>query len=122
MDFEFRHSSFDDSIRAFFSMEHHALGRWFTEELTQESSKILTIESIIAELQSGKRHEWSLIGRTLSLELTQEQALVFDNSLGIESEEDLQDHMNLYDSESTAACGLEDFEQALVSYKTFIGK
>ncbi|RLV60545.1 UPF0231 family protein [Parashewanella curva] len=120
MDFEFRHSTFDDSIHAFFSMEHHALGRWFTEELSQQPDTISKIELVIEELQSGKRHEWKLIGRTLSLELHRDQALIVDNSLGIDCEEDLQEDMNLYDSELTATCGLEDFEQALMSFKSFV--
>ncbi|MGB0894810.1 MAG: YacL family protein [Parashewanella sp.] len=122
MDYEFRHNGLTDGVVAFFSMEHQALGRWFTEELAGNKQKLLEIELAIQAVQSGKQAEWMLVGGEMTLTLSNEQVVVFDNCINFSLDETFEEDMNFYDAESIAKCGLEDFEEALASYHSFLLK
>ncbi|MGL4448480.1 YacL family protein [Shewanella sp.] len=122
MEYEFRRNSLTGTFLACFSMDHEVMGQWFTEELAADPAKIAQVLAKVAELQAGKRDAWQLIGADLTLELDREQARVYANVLGFEQEYELEEAMSLYDAESEAYCGLEDFEQALLSWQAFILK
>lgn len=122
MEYEFRRNSVTGTFLASFSMDHEVLGQWFTEELGPELAKIQQVLDIIREIQTDKRGAWRLVGNDFTLELEREQARVFANTLGFEQEYELEEAMSLYDAESEAYCGLEDFELALLSWQTFIEK
>jgi uncharacterized protein YacL (UPF0231 family) len=53
--------------------------------------------------------------------MNQEDVEVRALSLGMEvDDEELPENTNLYDNESYAECGLEDFQQVLISWQEFI--
>ncbi|MCF1426848.1 MAG: YacL family protein [Shewanella sp.] len=122
MDYEFRRNLLDGSVLALFSMGHEALGRWLSEELGEDKSKLVAVLQAIAELQAGELEQFQLEGRDLTLVLDNEQAVVIANVLGFGLEHELQESMSLYDAESVSACGLEDFQQVLESWQAFWGE
>ncbi|MFB2643611.1 YacL family protein [Shewanella bicestrii] len=122
MEYEFRRNSLTGTYLASFSMDHEVLGQWFSEELGPELAKIQQVLDIIKDIQAGKRDSWRLIGGDLTLELDEEQARIYANALGFEQEYELEEAMSLYDAESEAYCGLEDLEEALLSWYEFVQK
>ncbi|GAM61755.1 hypothetical protein JCM19232_6060 [Vibrio ishigakensis] len=46
--------------------------------------------------------------------------LVQDNALFLQTEHDLEPDFELYDSESYAVCGLEDFEALIQQWQRFV--
>lgn len=120
MEYEFRRNSLTGTYLARFSMDHEVLGQWFAEELGTELAKIQQVLEVIKEIQAGKRGAWRLIGGDLTLDLDEEQARVYANVLGFEQEYELEEAMSLYDAESEAYCGLEDLQQALLSWYEFV--
>ncbi|MCE9685535.1 YacL family protein [Shewanella sp. AS16] len=122
MEYEFRRNSLDGTAIARFSMDHEALGQWFSEELANNSQSYEQICGAMAQLRSGKLNNWRLVGADLTLELDREQARVYANVLGFDEEHDLDESMSLYDAESESYCGLEDFEQALLSWHKFLNR
>ncbi|ASK70516.1 MULTISPECIES: YacL family protein [Shewanella] len=122
MEYEFRRNSLTGTYLASFSMDHEVLGQWFSEELGPELAKIQQVLDIIKDIQAGKRDSWRLIGGDLTLDLDEEQARIYANALGFEQEYELEEAMSLYDAESEAYCGLEDLEEALLSWYEFVQK
>ena len=122
MEYEFRRNSLTGTYLASFSMDHEVLGQWFSEELGPELAKIQQVLDFIKDIQAGKRDSWRLIGGDLTLDLDEEQARIYANALGFEQEYELEEAMSLYDAESEAYCGLEDLEEALLSWYEFVQK
>ncbi|QSX29441.1 YacL family protein [Shewanella cyperi] len=120
MEFEFRRNSLDGSLFANFSMEHEVMGRWFCEELGEDRDGCTRLLAKVAQLQAAGHGEWRQIGRDFTLELDAEQARIFANVLGYDSLDELDEGMSMYDSESEASCGLEDFQHALESWQLFV--
>ena len=122
MEYEFRRNSLTGTYLASFSMDHEVLGQWFSEELGPEFAKITQVLDIIKEIQTGKRVSWRFIGKDITLDLDEEQARIYANALGFEQDYELEEAMSLYDAESEAYCGLEDLEEALLSWYEFVQK
>lgn len=124
MDFEFRRNTLDDSVLAFFSMEHQIIGRWFTEELSTDRAKLLKIKSAMEAVEQRSLGDWRFVGRESTIEITKEQVFVFENCLGfaVDLAEEMEQGFSLYSAESLAYCGFEDFRNALASFEAFLGE
>jgi uncharacterized protein YacL (UPF0231 family) len=120
MEYEFQRNSSTGTLLAEFSMGQEILGFWFVEELGQCSEKYEALCQVIAKLQNNQLKHWSMVGKALSIELEGEQVRVFANELESGEEIELEDAMSLYDGESEAFCGLEDFHRALKNWRLFI--
>ncbi|MCG9713934.1 YacL family protein [Shewanella insulae] len=120
MEYEFRRNTLTGTLVAQFTMDHEIMGLWFVDELGEDKVLIEQIASTIAALQQGRLTEQRFVGKGISLELDEEQARVFANVLEMDEDTALDESMSLYDGESQAFCGLEDFETALKSWQAFI--
>ncbi len=120
MEYEFQRDTLTGTLYADFSMGQEVLGFWFVEELGDSIDKYQAISSAIIKLQSHELKEWRMTGKALSIELDREEVRVSANELDDEQEFDLEESMSLYDGESEAFCGLEDFNLALKNWRTFI--
>ncbi|MBB1268602.1 YacL family protein [Shewanella sp. SR44-3] len=120
MEFEFRRNRLDGTVFAEFSMEHAVLGRWFAQELGKDLLSGQAILAQIQSLQAGKQAQFFQAGKDISLDMDQEQVRVFVNSIDFDEDFELDEDMSLYDMESEAFCGLEDFEQVLRSWLNFL--
>ena len=124
MDFEFRRNTLDDGVVAFFSMDHQIIGRWFTEELSTDRARLQEIKSAMKSVELQTLHEWRLVGRESTIEISKEQVTIYENSLGIDDSltEELEQGFSLYNAESLAYCGFEDFRNALESFEAFLNE
>ncbi|WP_434358432.1 YacL family protein [Parasalinivibrio latis] len=121
MDYEFRRNNLDDSYRAQFSMGHEALGRWLTDEVGRDKEKIQLVLGKLHEMKD-QVSEWRLVGEELTLVLSDNEALVQDNRLFSEGDDDLEDDMHYYDEENIALCGFEDLIDVLEAWQAFLSK
>ncbi|WP_394130583.1 YacL family protein [Shewanella maritima] len=122
MEYEFRRNRLEGTVFAQFSMEHVVLGRWFTEELGADEAHIRHILSQILLLQSGKNQQWHHVGGDLTIDIDREQVRVYVSAIADEQEYELQESMSVYNAESEAYCGLEDFERVLTDWLNFINE
>ncbi|MFV7782571.1 YacL family protein [Shewanella marisflavi] len=120
MEYEFRRNTLTGTLVAQFTMDHEIMGLWFVDELGEDKTLIGQVQEAIAALQQGKIREQRFIGQAVSIELDEELVRVFANVLETEDDTLLDESMSLYDGESQAYCGLEDFEAALNSWQAFI--
>ncbi|QSX34432.1 YacL family protein [Shewanella avicenniae] len=122
MEYEFRRDIASGAPWASFSMEHQIMGQWFSEELGNDNGICEQVKRAIEQLQHGKLNDWQLVGGDLTLQMDTEQVRIYANVLDFESDADIEENMSLYDAESEAYCGLEDFEQVLDSWQRFIAE
>lgn len=120
MEYEFQRNTLTGTLFADFSMGQEALGFWFVEELGECSEKYEALCQVIVKLQFNQLEHWRMVGNALSIELDCDQVRVFANELESGQEFELEDAMSLYDGESEAFCGLEDFHVALQSWRAFV--
>ena len=104
------------------SMDHEAFGLWLTDELASNLERLDEISNAIKDILSNARQEYEWIGRDFVLRLNRDDAEVIALSLLQEyTEEELNDEdLELYDAESRAMCGLEDFQELLLEWRDFL--
>lgn len=122
MEYEFRRNSLDGTVQAIFSMDHEVFGRWFSDELGSDLSLVSGIINTIKLIEQSELDQYRLVGADFTLEMNVEQVWIYANVLAYEEEHELEDNLSLYDSESNALCGLEDFEHVLVSWQSFLNE
>ncbi|MCG9695783.1 YacL family protein [Shewanella sp. Isolate11] len=122
MEYEFRRNTMTGTLIANFTMDHEILGLWFTEELGEDAALYTQLVEDIAKLQQGSISALRRVGKAISLDLDNEQVRVFANVLEMDDELELDESMSLYNGESEAFCGLEDFEAALLSWQQFLAE
>ena len=120
MEYEFLRNSMTGTFLARFSMEHAIMGLWFSEELADDKAFYVEIGQTIAQLQANQITNKVFVGTSLSVELDHEQVRVFANEIDMEQEIEPDTGLSLYNSESEAFCGLEDFYEVLLSWRRFI--
>lgn len=120
MDYEF---SIDElgRPRAKFSMGAEAIGRWFSEELSDNRQVIDQLVAMVEALEHGHIIDYQQSGSEFQLRLTQDEIEVVALALDLDFDEDLPEETNLYDEELYAGCGLLDFKQALLAWQSFVG-
>ncbi len=120
MEYEFQRNTLTGTLLADFGVGQEVLGFWFVEELGECSAKYEELCQIITKLQFNQLKDWRMVGKALSIELDGEEVRVFANELESGEEFELEDALSLYDGESEAFSGLEDFYVALQSWRVFI--
>lgn len=144
MDYEFRKNIYAQPI-AKFSMEHEVIGRWLSEEISDNSSKIEQILILIQQFEQGSLGFKELIGAEFQVNFSHTgveiKALHFDadfmddinNTFSENYDEPLEDenflenkelldNTELYNKESYAECGLLELKQALLSWLEYINE
>jgi len=120
VDYDFTFDEYDKPI-AEFSMGHEAIGSWFNDELGTNQQRIEELVDILEQLVNRRIQQRQVDGTEYQLRMNQEDVEVRALSLGMEvDDEELPENTNLYDNESYAECGLEDFQQVLISWQEFI--
>lgn len=119
MDYEFSYDFLGQPV-ARFSMGHEAIGRWFSEELCNSLKRINELLNIIEQIEQRNINQRQIIGAEFELHIDINEVEIFAQALDFDHNEGLPEDTNLYDEESRSGCGLPDFKQALLSWKTFI--
>jgi uncharacterized protein YacL (UPF0231 family) len=121
MDYEFRKNLIEGGYSARFSMEHQFIARWVIEDLGTDDARIQTLlNHIEAHLANGTTIEQR--GPEMTLTIEDNEVVIQSNDLFSEQEFELEQDMDLYQSESIAECGIEDFEAMLHSWRAFFTK
>jgi uncharacterized protein YacL (UPF0231 family) len=120
MEYEFQRNTSTGELLAEFSMGQEVIGFWLIEELGKSSDKYEALCQVISKLQRNQLKEWRIAGKALSIELDRDEVRIFSNELDSVEVVELEDAMSLYDGESEAFCGLEDFNGVLNSWHDFI--
>lgn len=103
------------------SMESEAIGRWLTDECTS-IAQCEHLLRVMTELIHQKRFDYQQASEDWLLRMTVTDVDVAANTLGFEPDEELPEDLSLYDLESMAACGLEDFKALLEKWLIFLAE
>ncbi|RJG38284.1 YacL family protein [Motilimonas pumila] len=122
MEFEFKRDMFGDTVKAQFSMGHEAVGAWLEQECVNQPERVTRLLKQIKLLQANELEQLELLGAEYSLFLNQEEAKVIANHLLHQVEDELEPDFHLYQDESMAMSGLEDFQVMLESFQQFASK
>ena len=93
MDYELKHD-YMGAPSAKFSMGHEALGRWFTEELSNDVNLIDKILDSISIIENKGAFEQTFCGKNFELTIELGQVSVRALSLESSSEEELNDDLD----------------------------
>ena len=119
MDFQFTH--FQGNVIAKCSMEHIAVANWFNTELPNNPELISTALEQVRKAQNWHpMQEYQILGKEYSLFIEADSVTVRANNLDCLPDELIEQNLHQYLDESIAVCGLEDFENFLISYLAFI--
>ncbi|MEZ8193379.1 MULTISPECIES: YacL family protein [Vibrio] len=122
MEFEFTRNTLMGEYYVKCSMGHEIIGRWLQEEIGTNRQKIDQVCALLDEAQLRTSKEQKLLGTEISLVICEDEVTVQENSLDHDSElEEQHSEYDYYNCESTASCGLEDFELLIERWKDFIG-
>ncbi|ERM62302.1 hypothetical protein P781_02925 [Vibrio mimicus CAIM 1883] len=120
MEFEFIKNTLLGEYAVKCSMEHQIVGRWLQEEIGQDQAKINQVLALIEQAVKSPAQEFLWTGREISLMVQGDEVQVQDNTLAYDAEHELESDFFLYDSESVAACGREDFIALLTQWQNFV--
>lgn len=120
MEFEFIKNTLLGEYAVRCNMEHQIVGRWLQEEIGQDLAKLKHVLTLIDKAEQSPAQEFLWTGREISLLVQGDEITVQENALAYESEHELETDFALYDSESIAACGREDFVALLTQWQSFI--
>nr|WP_086938705.1 YacL family protein [Thaumasiovibrio occultus] len=123
MEYEFKKNTLDGTFFATFSMGHEVIGRWLLDEVGSEPEGVRALLLECASLTLSQS-EWRKMGREFSLLIQNGEVTVLANVLLTDNpeldEQHQQQHLDYYDDELTAICGLEDFQALLQDWLDFI--
>ena len=120
MEFEFIRNTLMGEYYVKSSMGHEIVGRWLQEEISKDWQKIEQVEGLIQAARLNPQQEHLLEGTEISLNIQGDEVIVQENVLAHGQEMDSDSEFEFYDSESTASCGIEDFEELIEQWKTFL--
>ena len=118
MDYDFRRDLYG-RYQARFSMGHEALGQWLTEELGTDNNQIDSLLDKIEQLQNRQCWQHQLAGKAFTLSMNRDGIEVGANLLDDMTDE-APEELSFYDQESQTCCGLDDFRQLLMAWKSFV--
>lgn len=122
MEFEFTRNTLMGEYYVKCSMGHEIIGRWLQDEIGTNRQKIDQVCALLDEAQLRTSKEQKLLGTEISLVICEDEVTVQENSLDHDAElEEQHSEYDYYNCESTASCGLEDFELLIERWKDFIG-
>ncbi len=119
MEFEFRKNMLLGEYYAAFNMEHGVISRLLEDEMGTDRT---IIEQVLQLLQSAYQDDFTeqvWFGREISLKVLEGEVTIFENILTHSDHHDFEDEFSLYESESIATCGLDDFESMLIQWQQF---
>jgi hypothetical protein len=105
-----------------FDMGSETFSHWFTHELGADKIKIDAILDAIQQLQNREIKTFALEGNEFNLSLDPDEVEIRSKILDVDAPDELPEGTQLYDQESMAGCGLEDFMRVLGSWSDFVSE
>ena len=103
-----------------FDMGSETFSHWFTHELGADQNKIRMLLDVIQQLQNRETKAFLLEGNEFHLALDPDEVEIRSKILDVDAPDELPEGTQLYDQESMAGCGLEDFTRVLRSWSDFV--
>jgi uncharacterized protein YacL (UPF0231 family) len=120
MEFEFRKNILLGEYYASFNMEHAVISRFLEDEVRSERTMIDQILQLLQLASQNDLAEQIWNGREISVKILDGEVTVFENALMHLNHNDFEDEFELYESESIATCGLNDFESMMIQWQKFV--
>lgn len=119
MEYQFTHTM--HGIVAKCSMDHEAFAHWLNAEVIDNRELINLVLGQIERCRNAfpNDYEWFLEGKEYSLYLNESEVMVKANNLDDAFLGEMEEGFEIYDQESIAFCGLDDFEKFLTAYQRF---
>ena len=133
MEFEFKRSVCGQPT-AKFSMEHEVIGRWLTDELSENRPKIKEILLLIQKFEQGSIGYKEIVGLEFQLNMSHNGVEIkvlnlevdfmdnYNNEPLNESYDERLEDGEFYNKESYAECGLLDLKLVLLSWQEYINE
>lgn len=121
MEFEFTRNTLMGEYYVKCSMGHEIIGRWLQEEIGKDKTKIEQVRAIINQARTNMSQELTLLGKEISLSINSDEVTVQENVLGHDVEMDESSEFDFYNCESTADCGIDDFDLLIEQWVEFLG-
>jgi uncharacterized protein YacL (UPF0231 family) len=124
MEYDFLHDSLTGSATARFSMEHEIMGPWLEVEVGKDKAKLTTLLEVIANLDERRNKDVFVNGVEYTLIFSDDSVRIILNTNFEQIEHNLEnveieEGLNT-DFDSSAECGIEDFNELLVKWSDFI--
>lgn len=122
MEYEFLHDATTGEAKARFSLEHEVVGPWLEVELGHDTEKLKQVLTAIDHVEKGQQKEVVITGHEYTITISEGDVEIqtnasFDDSEPL-SDMLIADHI-YYDQNESAACGINDFRQLLLSWSKF---
>ena len=121
MEFEFTRNTLMGEYYVKCSMGHEIVGRWLQDEIGKHRESIDRVEQLIAQSKAEPSKEKKMLGHQISLVILGDEVTVQENVLSHGDELDEDSEFQFYNSESTAGCGIDDFEVLIERWIDFLG-
>lgn len=122
MDYEFIKDNFLGEYHAKFSLEHQVVGRWLVEEISHDRTMIEQVYRLLDQAAISSVNEHTLVGNEITIRILQDEVTIEENTLNQCVESELEPDFSIYTSESSAACGVDDFKTMFDQWCDFTRK
>ena len=120
MEFEFIRNTLMGEYYVKSSMGHEVVGRWLQEEIGKNIEILTQVEQLILTARTQPQQEYILEGTEISLCIEADEVCISENSLGLSNDQALDSGFELYESESSACCGIDDFSNLIEQWRAFL--
>ncbi|MDN3615091.1 YacL family protein [Vibrio gallaecicus] len=121
MEFEFTRNTLMGEYYVKCSMGHEIIGRWLQEEIGKDKQKLNQVMDAIERSRTNMSTETALLGKEISLSINEDEVTIQENVLGHGEEMEESSEFDFYNCESTASCGIDDFELLMTNWLDFLG-
>ncbi|MCG3766254.1 UPF0231 family protein [Vibrio cincinnatiensis] len=120
MEYQFVRHQFLGQYTVQCDMGFEVIARWLQDEISINLECIEGLLRLIESAQQQPNQEFRLLGKEISLFMSEHEARIQENALGYDSEPSCEEEWGFYDSESLAQCGLPDLYELVTQWKAFI--
>ncbi len=120
MEYQFVRHRFLGQYTVQCDMGFEVIARWLQDEISINLECIEGLLRLIESAQQQPNQEFRLLGKEISLFMSEHEARIQENALGYDSEPSCEEEWGFYDSESLAQCGLPDLYELVTQWKAFI--
>ena len=121
MEFEFTRNTLMGEYYVKCSMGHEIIGRWLQEEIGKDKHKLNQVMDAIERSRTNMSTETALLGKEISLSINEDEVTIQENVLGHGEEMEESSEFDFYNCESTASCGIDDFELLMTNWLDLLG-
>jgi uncharacterized protein YacL (UPF0231 family) len=120
MEFEFIRNTLMGEYYVKSSMGHEVVARWLQDEVGKNNEMLTQVERLILSARAHSQQEHILEGTEISLCIEGDEVSITENTLSLAHDDALDSEFELYESESSACCGIDDFIDLIEQWRAFL--